>query len=141
MIIVPCCGPNRVSRLACAQAGCPTCLDELLWEHERLVYKVVRQQCPGRADYQDLIQEGRIGLWQAIRGYDESLGYAFSTYAWVAIRNHIWRAVEIAGKAQGWQEVGVGEGRLEELVRKWQESKSGKRWKPDWPACRSDCGA
>ena len=122
MSILPYCHTNQANRLACAQAGCPICLDVLLREHERLVHKVVRQQYSGRADYEDLIQEGRIGLWRAIQGFDESLGYAFSTYAWVAIRNQVWRAVAKAGKAQGWQEVRRGGGMLEGvLVLVWQE--------------------
>ena len=121
MSILPYCHTNQASRLVCAQAGCPTCLDALLREHERLVHKVVRQQYPGRADYEDLIQEGRIGLWRAIEGFDGSLGYAFSTYAWVAIRNQVWRAVAKAGKAQGWQEVyGKGEDTGGGLVLVWQ---------------------
>jgi len=121
MSILPYCHPNQASRLACAQAGCPTCLDVLLREHERLVHKVVHEQYSGRADYEDLIQEGRIGLWRAIQEFDESLGNAFSTYAWVAIRNQVWRAVAKAGKAQGWQEGQRGGGTLEELVFVWQE--------------------
>ena len=121
MSILPYCHTNHDSRLACAQTGCPICLNELLREHERLVHKVVRQQYGGSADYEDLIQEGRIGLWRAIEGFDESLGYAFSTYAWIAIRNQVWRAVAKAGKAQGWQEVGRGEDTGGVLVLAWQE--------------------
>lgn len=36
--------------------------------------------------YDDLIQEGMLGLWRACLDFDESLGYAFSTYAVATIR-------------------------------------------------------
>ena len=41
----------------------------------------------------DLLQEGRIGLWQAILHFDPHRGYAFSTYAWYAIEHKMRRAV------------------------------------------------
>jgi RNA polymerase sigma factor (sigma-70 family) len=44
-------------------------------------------------DIADLLQEGRIGLWQAILHFDPHRGYAFSTYAWYAIQRKIRRAV------------------------------------------------
>ena len=46
----------------------------------------------GGIDYADLVQEGRIGLWLAILHYDPARGYAFSIYAWTAIRYRLWRA-------------------------------------------------
>lgn len=88
--------------LGCAQGGCRACLEKLLQEHERLIHYLVRRQWPGAAEYTDLIQEGRIGLWQAILRYEPECGYAFSTYAGRAIVNRVWQAVRRAGKPQGW---------------------------------------
>jgi len=51
----------------------------------------------------DLLQEGRIGLWQAILHYSPGRGVAFSTYAGVAIARHIWQAVARAQRPHGWQ--------------------------------------
>jgi RNA polymerase sigma factor (sigma-70 family) len=51
--------------------------------------------------YEDLVQEGRIGLWQAVLRFDSQRGAAFSTYAGVAIERHIWRAVKRANRPQG----------------------------------------
>ncbi len=42
----------------------------------------------------DLIQEGMIGLFQAIETYDEARGVMFSTYANVCIRNRIKNALD-----------------------------------------------
>ena len=77
----------------CAQGGCAECVDRLLRQHEGLVHAVLRRQACGDAAYVDLLQEGRIGLWQAVMHFDPARGVAFSTYAWVVIERHIWRAV------------------------------------------------
>jgi RNA polymerase sigma factor (sigma-70 family) len=90
----------------CAQAGCQACLNRLLEHHEGLIQVVVREQYLGRhAAYADLVQEGRIALWHAILRFDARRGVAFSSFAFVAIRRQIWRAVVLAER--GW----VGERR------------------------------
>jgi RNA polymerase sigma factor (sigma-70 family) len=75
---------------ACAQAGCRVCLDALMRQHEGLVHHVLRRQASGEAAYEDVLQEGRIALWQAILHFDWQRGVAFSTYAGAAIRYRIW---------------------------------------------------
>ena len=77
----------------CAQAGCAECVTRLLRQHEGLVYAVLRRQACGDAAYADLLQEGRIGLWQAALHFDPTRRVAFSTYAWVVIERRVWRAV------------------------------------------------
>jgi RNA polymerase sigma factor (sigma-70 family) len=62
--------------------------------HERLVHAVVHQQWSGRWRYEEVVQEGRIGLWRAILKYDPERGTAFSTYAWPAIARQVWAAVK-----------------------------------------------
>lgn len=86
----------------CAQSRCRDCQDTLVRQHEGLVHVVLRRQCRGEVPYDDLLQEGRIGLWQAVLGYDPHRGAAFSTYAGVAIQRHIWRAVKRANRPRGW---------------------------------------
>jgi RNA polymerase sigma factor (sigma-70 family) len=86
----------------CAQGGCQSCLDGLMHRHERLVHFILRRQARGGVSYEDLLQEGRIGLWQAIVHFDPHRGVAFSTYAGAAIRHQIWRAVRQANRPQGW---------------------------------------
>jgi DNA-directed RNA polymerase sigma subunit (sigma70/sigma32) len=49
-----------------------------------------------------LLQEGRIALWHAILRFDVGRGVAFSSFAWVAIRRQIWRAVVLAERCWGW---------------------------------------
>jgi len=86
---------------ACAQSGCHACLDGLMRQHEGLVHVVLRRQARGGVAYEDLLQEGRIGLWQAVLHFDPHRGVAFSTYAGVAIERRIWRAVARANRPQG----------------------------------------
>lgn len=106
---------------SCAQAGCRDCMARLLREHEGLIVLMVRRQWPGQADYADLIQEGRIGLWLAIQRYDPGRGLAFSTFAGRAIRNRVWNAVKWAGKAEGWLEPQRAGDSLAVILAAWQQ--------------------
>ena len=119
---VYCTTPGRRSsgEFGCAQAGCKACLESLLQHHEALIHFIVRRQCPGRADYVDLIQEGRIGLWLAILRYEPERGYAFSSFAGKAIRNRVWNAVRQAGKAEGWLEPQRAGDSLAAILAVWQ---------------------
>ena len=63
--------------------------------NEGLVHWAVHQMYLGRLSYQDAVQEGRIGLWRALRRYDPQRGRLFR-YGLVAIRRQIWRAVRRA---------------------------------------------
>jgi RNA polymerase sigma factor (sigma-70 family) len=69
--------------------------------HERLVVWVVRRQWLGPLAFEEALQVGRIGLWQALLHYDPAYGTKFSTYAVPAIAHRIWREVARATKAQG----------------------------------------
>jgi RNA polymerase sigma factor (sigma-70 family) len=87
---------------SCAQGGCRECLNGLMRRHERLVHTVLRRQSSGPLSYAEVLQAGRIGLWQAVLHFDPGRGVAFSTYAGVAIQRRIWQAVEAAQRPQGW---------------------------------------
>ncbi len=93
--------PDGPVAFTCAQAGCQECQDGLVRRHEGLVHVVLRRQGRGGVAYEDLVQEGRIAVWQAVLHFDGQRGTAFSTYAWVAIERRIWRAVERANRPQG----------------------------------------
>jgi hypothetical protein len=57
-------------------------------------------QARGGVAYEELLQAGCIGLWQAVLHFDPHRSIAFSTYAWVTIQRHIWRAVAQANRPQ-----------------------------------------
>ncbi len=86
---------------ACAQAGCAECTDALVRRHQNLVHTILRRQSRNGLPYEDLLQEGLLGLWQAILHFDPQRGYTFSTYAGTAIARRIWLAVARMSRPQG----------------------------------------
>lgn len=67
-------------------------MEAMYEENKNLIHTVIRDNFPSlvdTADYEDAFQEGSIGLIKAIDGFDDGLGYKFSTYAYAAIRNQI----------------------------------------------------
>lgn len=111
---------DHPANYACAQAGCRECLEQLMRQHDRLIFAVLKRQWGGQAEYADLLQAGRIGLWQAILHYDPHCGTQFSTYAWVAIRNHIWQAVGDAWQVASWLEAWRSPDGLSAVVSAWE---------------------
>jgi RNA polymerase sigma factor (sigma-70 family) len=55
-------------------------------------------------EFQELVQEGRIALWQSILHFDPGRGYAFSTYACVAIRRQMVHCLAYANQSVGYRE-------------------------------------
>lgn len=77
-----------------AQAGNLESLNQLIDQHERLVWFVVSRQRLWGLPTEEARQAGRHGLWRAVLGYDPSRGAAFATYAYVAILKYVWAAVQ-----------------------------------------------
>jgi len=100
--IVPYCQTERQGRIACAQSGCGDCMNALLRENVGLIWAVIRAQRKGLADYTDLMQEGRIGFWLAVKHFDPGRGVRLSTFAWHIIRRRIWGAVQRVSKEHGY---------------------------------------
>lgn len=84
--------PDVDPRFARAQSGCQESLNALMRAHDGLVQAAVRRQVTGDTSFAELLQAGRIGLWQAILKYDPQRGVRFATYAWPCIVHAIWRA-------------------------------------------------
>ena len=74
------------------RAGSDNARTQLLEEHLGLVHHVARQVARTlavRADFDELVSAGTIGLMTALEGFDASRGLAFSTFAAPRIRGAI----------------------------------------------------
>ncbi len=72
--------------------------NKILKHNLRLVISIARRYLNRGLEYEDLIQEGNIGLLKAISKYDVSKGFKFSTYASWWIRQAITRAIGNMGR-------------------------------------------
>ena len=77
-----------------------TTIEEQMKKHEKLVYFMVNEMFKGTEylDYsvqtrgferEDVYHVGKIGLWKALKSFDELKGIKFSSYATRCIRNEI----------------------------------------------------
>lgn len=66
--------------------------------NQRLVMKVAQRYRGSGLDFEDLIQEGNLGLIRAVERFDPERGLRFSTYAVWWIRQAIQRAIEERGR-------------------------------------------
>lgn len=74
-----------------AQTGDSKAQERLLNQYERLCHKQARKYAftaPSH-DHDDLVQEGRIGLLQAIKSFDPAVGASFMTWAFYHVRGSI----------------------------------------------------
>lgn len=71
--------------------------NQLILENQKLVAKIANDYSGYAAmtsyEFEDLIQEGNLGLMHAIEKYDPSLGFTFATYAVPWIKQAIERAM------------------------------------------------
>ena len=63
--------------------------EELILHNMRLVIKIAKRYKAFNCDITDLIQEGNIGLMEAVKRFNPSLNYAFTTYAGTFIKGYI----------------------------------------------------
>lgn len=63
--------------------------DLLVEQYKNFVQSLIPKYEQEKVEYDDLVQEGFIGLINAIRNFDYTKGYKFSSYAYVVIKNTI----------------------------------------------------
>lgn len=76
----------------------PEIMDYLMEKYKNLVRKKVRAFYLMGGDKDDLIQEGMIGLFKAVRDYDPEREGTFSGFADLCIMRQIYTAVEASGR-------------------------------------------
>lgn len=77
-----------------AQAGVKSSHDQIALSNMRLVIRIASRFRGRGIEYEDLIQEGMVGLLHAIKKYSVLKGTKFSTYATYWIQQSIQRAIE-----------------------------------------------
>jgi RNA polymerase primary sigma factor len=68
--------------------------DQVINANLRLVASIARNYTSGGVSWFDLIQEGSVGLMQAVEKFDHKRGYQFSTYAVWWIKQAIIRSIQ-----------------------------------------------
>ncbi len=80
---------------ACGQSS--QAMEELVRRYQKLVRIFARPYFLAGADFDDLLQEGMLGLLHAVALYDPGREASFRTFAAVCIRNRLISAVRAAG--------------------------------------------
>ena len=85
--------PDEIEELKLKIADGKLAQNMLAQSNLRLVVSVAKRYIGRGLNFQDLIQEGNVGLLRAVEKFDHTLGFKFSTYATWWIRQAISRAI------------------------------------------------
>ncbi len=110
--------PSDETLLQAARGGDRSAEETLILRYTRLTRACARPLFLAGGDSEDLVQEGLMGLLDAIREFDGSQGAAFATFARVCVQNRLRSAVRSAARekhmalnaAVPWEEQETSEG-------------------------------
>lgn len=77
-----------------ARDGDSGATDLILAEYKNLVSSLARRYFLQNAETEDLVQEGMIGLYYAIKHFDKERGMSFKNYACICVKGRICDAVK-----------------------------------------------
>ena len=90
--------PERRRRLRELVDRCEESTRRFVEANLRLVVSIAKRYRHPRLGLSDLVQEGNLGLMQAVSRFDHTKGFRFSTYATFWIRQSISRAISSTGR-------------------------------------------
>lgn len=91
-------GQEEIALGRAIRSGDKGALRQLVAGNLRLVVSIAKRYTRQGLELEDLIQEGNLGLMQAVRKFDPGMGNKFSTYATWWIRQSITRAISNKGR-------------------------------------------
>ncbi len=80
---------KEIERVRLAAQGDEPAMDEILDEYKNLVRSLARRCFLPSVETDDLAQEGMIGLYYAVKHYDESKGMSFKNYACLCVKSRL----------------------------------------------------
>jgi len=81
-----------------AQTGDGRAMEEILLRYKKMVRRKASRLFIAGGDYEDVIQEGMIGLFKAVRNFDSKRNVAFSSFAVYCVLSQIYDAVKAASR-------------------------------------------
>ena len=105
-----------------AKNGDEAAFEKIVINNSALVWSIARRFLGRGADADDLYQLGCLGLLKAIRGFDETLGNQFSTYAVPKITGEIRRFLRDDGVVKVSRSVKEKAAKVKNIARQLQES-------------------
>lgn len=88
---------DEAGLIEAAKGGDQQAFAEIVRIYMKMIRSIARHYYMQGGDREDLIQEGRIGLWKAVRDFSTERGY-FSSFAEICITRHIITAVKTASR-------------------------------------------
>lgn len=85
--------------LKSAKNGDDRAFDKILFELEPELKKIAKRYYISGSDPQDVLQEGRIGVWKAVQDFDEDKDTTFKNFALnLVVKRHVITAVAAANR-------------------------------------------
>lgn len=77
-----------------AKSGNEVALNHLMARYRNLVYKVAGNYFVNGGELEDIVQEGMIGLYKAVQGFDKKADSSFGAFAATCVKRQIITAVK-----------------------------------------------